>query len=122
MKFCSNCGNEVNDNAVVCVKCGCSVNASLENDKRKTKRLYMLSCISIFFIIEALAYTILGAIDDCDYALAAFFGAIVVVGLEGAHSIIIFNNKVEKIEKTICISILLSSIVISIISLCVYGA
>ena len=24
--FCSNCGAEVNDNAVVCVKCGCAVN------------------------------------------------------------------------------------------------
>lgn len=25
MKFCQNCGGEVNDNAVVCVKCGCSL-------------------------------------------------------------------------------------------------
>ena len=24
--YCSNCGAEVNDNAVVCVKCGCAVN------------------------------------------------------------------------------------------------
>ena len=23
--FCSNCGSEINDNAVVCVKCGCAV-------------------------------------------------------------------------------------------------
>ena len=25
MAFCSNCGAQINDNAVVCVKCGCSV-------------------------------------------------------------------------------------------------
>lgn len=24
-KFCSNCGKEVNDNAVICVNCGCSL-------------------------------------------------------------------------------------------------
>lgn len=24
-KFCSNCGNEVNENAVVCLKCGCAI-------------------------------------------------------------------------------------------------
>ena len=23
--YCSNCGAEINDNAVVCVKCGCAV-------------------------------------------------------------------------------------------------
>lgn len=26
--FCSNCGAEVNENAVVCVKCGCAVNGA----------------------------------------------------------------------------------------------
>ena len=26
MKFCQNCGAEINENAVVCVKCGCSIN------------------------------------------------------------------------------------------------
>ena len=25
MKYCQNCGAEINDNAVVCVKCGCSI-------------------------------------------------------------------------------------------------
>lgn len=24
--YCSNCGAEINDNAVVCIKCGCAVN------------------------------------------------------------------------------------------------
>ena len=24
-KFCSNCGKEVNENAVICVNCGCSL-------------------------------------------------------------------------------------------------
>lgn len=25
MKYCSNCGNEVHEQAVICVKCGCSI-------------------------------------------------------------------------------------------------
>ena len=25
MKFCSHCGSEINDNAIVCIKCGCAV-------------------------------------------------------------------------------------------------
>ncbi len=25
-KFCTHCGNEVNENAVICVKCGCAIN------------------------------------------------------------------------------------------------
>ena len=34
MKYCSNCGAEINENAVVCVKCGAAVqnvNNSLQN-------------------------------------------------------------------------------------------
>ncbi len=28
MKFCSHCGQQVDDNAVVCVKCGCAIGGS----------------------------------------------------------------------------------------------
>ncbi len=30
MKYCSNCGKEVNENAVVCVHCGCAINTSVQ--------------------------------------------------------------------------------------------
>ena len=41
MKFCSQCGSEINDNAVICVKCGCSVEGVVvakqaEEDKPNT--------------------------------------------------------------------------------------
>ena len=32
MKYCSHCGQPVDDNAVVCVKCGCAVNAPANDD------------------------------------------------------------------------------------------
>ena len=47
--FCSNCGAEVNDNAVVCVKCGCAVNkpASVFNGSTKDWLVTLLLC---FFV------------------------------------------------------------------------
>jgi len=36
MKFCSSCGNEVNENAIMCVKCGCAINqAALPGSKKR---------------------------------------------------------------------------------------
>lgn len=32
MKYCSNCGNQVDDNAIVCTNCGCRVNADLKKE------------------------------------------------------------------------------------------
>ena len=31
--YCKHCGAEINDNAVVCVKCGCAVNDSFYTEK-----------------------------------------------------------------------------------------
>ncbi len=39
MKYCSNCGAEVNEGAAVCVKCGCAVyGAAAPINKRKTNK------------------------------------------------------------------------------------
>ena len=49
--FCSNCGAEVSDNAVVCVKCGCAVNqpknAVVNNVSSKDWLVTVLLC---FFV------------------------------------------------------------------------
>ena len=31
MKYCSNCGNQLEDSAIICVKCGCAANDSTNN-------------------------------------------------------------------------------------------
>lgn len=33
--FCKNCGNEINDNAVICPKCGCAVKSLSEYSDKK---------------------------------------------------------------------------------------
>lgn len=35
MKYCQNCGAEVNENAVACIKCGCSIQPEHESNKNK---------------------------------------------------------------------------------------
>ena len=120
MKYCSNCGNEVNENAVVCVKCGCSLNAELANKKSKFKSSYILSYISVFLVVEAVAYMILAAVEDWEYGLSGFLSAVVVVGLESIHMITFIRNKPEKSEKNISLIILIIGVIVSIISLCIY--
>ena len=50
--FCSNCGAEINDNAVVCVKCGCAVNnqpAPVANTNVSTKDWLVTLLLCFFF-------------------------------------------------------------------------
>ena len=45
MKYCSYCGSEINDNTIVCVKCGCSV----AEFKRKNIGLIIVIILCILF-------------------------------------------------------------------------
>ena len=49
--FCSNCGAEVNENAVVCVKCGCAVNrtAPVVNVNGSSKD-WLVTLLLCFFV------------------------------------------------------------------------
>ncbi len=42
--FCQNCGAEIHDKAVVCVKCGCAVNNSVNNAVESEWLIVMLLC------------------------------------------------------------------------------
>ena len=66
MKYCSNCGNELLDEAVVCVKCG-SLTENYEKTEEKeesstlvtaTKVLMIISTVIIGFYILPLAWCI----------------------------------------------------------------
>lgn len=60
MKYCSKCGNELLDEAVMCPKCGCMVENRAEENKTKTdndnviniivKVLLLLGCIGGAFL------------------------------------------------------------------------
>ena len=46
--FCQNCGAEIHDNAVVCVKCGCAVNGA-GNSENKEWLIVLLLCFFLGF-------------------------------------------------------------------------
>lgn len=62
MKYCSKCGNELLDEAVICPKCGCSIDekSSDKNTIRLIAKIFMLiGCISSAFLyLIPLAWTI----------------------------------------------------------------
>ncbi|MBO7208965.1 MAG: hypothetical protein J6V58_04415 [Clostridia bacterium] len=54
MKYCQNCGAEINENAVICVKCGCSVSKSTVKKEVKPKFFFISSVVSfVLSIISA---------------------------------------------------------------------
>ena len=46
--FCKHCGNEVNDNAVVCVKCGCSLKDEPTGINNNTKEWLVVLLLCLF--------------------------------------------------------------------------
>ena len=36
IKYCTHCGNEINENAVVCAKCGCAISQASTYSSQKT--------------------------------------------------------------------------------------
>ncbi len=63
MKYCSHCGANILDEAVICVHCGCSVERPVQPVKDDTmetvvKVFLILGCISIGWLILPLAWCI----------------------------------------------------------------
>ena len=61
MKYCTHCGAEMLDDAVVCVKCGCSVKPPAKKDdtmKLIVKIFMILGCISFGWALIPLAWCI----------------------------------------------------------------
>lgn len=52
--FCKHCGAEINDNAVVCVKCGCAVNDSVQTtrtlDPNASSKDWLTTLLLCFFL------------------------------------------------------------------------
>lgn len=53
MKYCSKCGNELFDEAVICPKCGCAV--ASENDNQITKKSHVKSALNTAKLLNVIA-------------------------------------------------------------------
>lgn len=55
MKYCSNCGEQLNDDAVICPRCGCATGSP--NPAYKTSNTSTLKTIAlVFMILGCIAY------------------------------------------------------------------
>lgn len=84
MKYCSHCGAEVNDDAVVCVNCGCS----LEKEKEESSIWGILSIVFgalggwlgiVFGIIGLCTYKEQSNRKKCKIGIGLFFGWVVLL-------------------------------------------
>ena len=48
--YCSNCGQKVDDNAVVCVNCGCAINKPANTKKEHGESKALLGVIAALFL------------------------------------------------------------------------
>lgn len=61
MKFCSHCGSEIMEEAVICVHCGCKVESGNTGSDKKTMKLL----IKIFMILGCVASAFAWLIPLC---------------------------------------------------------
>ena len=59
MKFCMHCGAEINEDAIVCVKCGRAVESKPKNSNNNNG---LLTAAKVFMIIGCVAYPTIGLI------------------------------------------------------------
>ncbi len=70
MKFCTHCGNEVNEHAAVCIKCGCAIAPSARTNSITTSqtntdsKTYMSVILGIIGIIFAWLFALVGHITS----------------------------------------------------------
>lgn len=61
MKYCSHCGAQIDDKAVICIKCGCACTATpVESDKNETNQV--LGTIAMILMIISCGTLLLSAI------------------------------------------------------------
>ena len=56
MKYCSSCGSEIKDEAVICTKCGCAVNGKTLQGSKSKNMSTMQTIALVFMIISCVGY------------------------------------------------------------------
>ena len=62
-KFCTRCGNEVNENAEICIKCGCRIEQSNLTPKKEEK-IQVSLILGIIGIVFAWLFALVGHITS----------------------------------------------------------
>ena len=76
MKYCKKCGKEVNDEAVVCIHCGCSIGKPTTNTNSNSNNLAIrdnLILVSVIWMFLSKMYWKFSPILDDDWGGSLFF-------------------------------------------------
>ena len=65
MRFCSRCGKQINEEAAICIYCGCAVEGSYGS--RGEERSGLSTCAVVFSILVPIVGFVLGIIGACIY-------------------------------------------------------
>lgn len=82
MKFCSKCGKEILDEAVICVHCGCAVQNSGANNlttgttvvevNEANESSTLSTCALVFSFLMPIVGLILGIVGACKYKTSSY--------------------------------------------------
>lgn len=133
--FCKNCGNELNDKAVICTKCGCAVgniNVFVNAKPMDTKKAFkILNCITFMLLLLSFAFLFLFVLYSDYYTFgyynigykqgvqvnifSCFVSSICVLGTAIASFVLSFRseNKAKKIISDVFFSLAIFLVFIS---------
>lgn len=81
MKYCSQCGQEINEKAVICVKCGCAVTNQLQTTTEQDEASTGLTLLSVLIPLFGIIYWAAKAKETPKRAKTCGIAALVSWGL-----------------------------------------
>ena len=79
MKYCSHCGAEVSDEAVICMKCGCAIKSAPKPANQEASNLQDTKSNSL--MVAAIVLGIVGIVVSWVFALIGHIASIVAIVL-----------------------------------------
>ena len=97
-KYCMNCGNEVHEKAVICVKCGCAIPRTAPTPNQQTTTTEcsnsILTTIAQRIKTDGIIWCVIGAVQILMGLLSPFTFVIGILNIASGYSDITYSQKV----------------------------
>ena len=94
-KICSNCGNEVHENAIICVKCGCAIpkENTTQNSQPSFGSESIITVISQRMQIDGIIWCVIGAVQILMSFLSPFTLIVGILNIISGYNDITYSQK-----------------------------
>lgn len=94
-KFCSNCGNEVHENAIICVKCGCAIPKAntTQNSQPSFGSESIITVISQRMQVDGIIWCVIGAVQILMSFLSPFTLIVGILNIISGYNDITYSQK-----------------------------